>query len=366
MNTEQGRLFTVFKFKLKLVVTLQKNIFFLLYLLINTMFIFGYDGVTKATDYEEDIKLQATIEVTTDIVIAEEVKPVVVEKPVKEEKKTVEEPVVVQANNEKLVIQNQTTDIKPVRLVLKEETETIIDETSDRIREIVGNLILFRPDALQRTAPGLRYEKNTKNDNKTDYEMPDFLPDSEKDFYLAYPKLVRNNKIIIPGDLKIRDDLGVAIFNQAENSIKSNTISTAITILEKLLHYNYEIYSTSYSLAYCYYKLSDFEIANKYVSISKTVENDLNLQSKSFELSAEIQYTVKEYNLAYNDYLKALSKDRVTLRDGDLFYKASLCLIKQNKLSEAKDLLEKAVKNGNRLAKINLKWLDEKLSKEFR
>ncbi|HBD95486.1 MAG: hypothetical protein A2015_08110 [Spirochaetes bacterium GWF1_31_7] len=336
------------------------------------MFIFGYDGVTKATDYEEDIKLQATLEVTTDTVITEEViieEPVVVEEPLKKEIKTVEEPVkdieepvVVQEKDENPVSKDPTTDSKPVRLVIKEEADIVLDETSDLIPQFVGNLILFRPDALQRTAPGLRYEKSTKNDNKTDYEMPDFLPDSEKDFYLAYPKLKRSNNIIIPSDLKIKDDLGVIIFNQAENSIKSNTISTAITILEKLLYYNYDVYSTTYSLAYCYYKISDFDIANKYLAVSKTVVNDLNLQSMSFELSAEIQYNLKEYNLAYNDYLKALSKDRGTLRDGDLFYKASLCLIKLNKLGEAKELLEIAVKNGNRLAKINLKWLNEKLT----
>ena len=231
---------------------------------------------------------------------------------------------------------------------------------------------------MPQSLPSESFSSDDENDSLSDFDTNEsewvFKKDSRKlmDFnenFDGFPKSaddVFNNpaqyqyddeKLVVESGRKIDNIIGQQLFDSAIEYIKENENAKAVKLLKELLHYNFSVPETEHLLALAEFKNVNHDEAMKYLQRSLRKYKNPYLRAENMELQGEINFSQKNYNEAYQNFMAAIVGVN-TKRDAELYNKAGIAALRAGDIEKARKAWKIGKYLGSRDAKRNLLWLD--------
>ena len=231
---------------------------------------------------------------------------------------------------------------------------------------------------IPQSLPSESFSSDDENDSLSDFDKNEsewvFKKDSRKlmDFnenFDVFPKSaddVFNNpaqyqyddeKLVVESGRKIDNLIGLQLFDSAIEYIKENENAKAVKLLKELLHYNFSVPETEHLLALAEFKNGNHDEAMKYLQRSLRKYKNPYLRAENMELQGEINFSQKNYNEAYQNFMAAVVGVN-TKRDAELYNKAGIAALRAGDIEKARKAWKTGKYLGSRDAKRNLLWLD--------
>ena len=231
---------------------------------------------------------------------------------------------------------------------------------------------------MSQSLPSESFSSDDENDSLSDFDTNEsewvFKKDSRKlmDFnenFDGFPKSaddVFNNpaqyqyddeKLVVESGRKIDNIIGQQLFDSAIEYIKENENAKAVKLLKELLHYNFSVPETEHLLALAEFKNGNHDEAMKYLQRSLRKYKNPYLRAENMELQGEINFSQKNYNEAYQNFMAAIVGVN-TKRDAELYNKAGIAALRAGDIEKARKAWKIGKYLGSRDAKRNLLWLD--------
>ncbi len=231
---------------------------------------------------------------------------------------------------------------------------------------------------MPQSLPSESFSSDDENDSLSDFDTNEsewvFKKDSRKlmDFnenFDGFPKSaddVFNNqaqyqyddeKLVVESGRKIDNLIGQQLFDSAIEYIKKNENVKAVKLLKELLHYNFSVPETEHLLSLAEFKNGNHDEAMKYLQRSLRKYKNPYLRAENMELQGEINFSQKNYNEAYQNFMAAVVGVN-TKRDAELYNKAGIAALRAGDIEKARKAWKTGKYLGSRDAKRNLLWLD--------
>jgi tetratricopeptide (TPR) repeat protein len=297
-----------------------------------------------------------------------EVKPdVKVENVKKEEPKT--EAIKTEDINKQEDVKKQDEEVK----IMTQTIDDIIVLSADHLKENSTfenkhrdtKLIIFE-NSNEKIPSSLTYEyEEEKTDERQYYETGDFIPKSEKEFYLVHPEFnYTGDMVVSPGKLHIPNDLGENIFKRAFDLFKKGETNSAGLLFEKLVNYNHRIPESLYYAGLCHYLEKNNFAAIDYLKQAVKTGTEAALPSAMISVYyfqiGNIHYEMDDCKKAVENYSHALE---LNPSNSDVYNGMGLAYYKTGEIDEALDAWKKGKDAGNANCEANFKWLSGKLNK---
>jgi len=265
---------------------------------------------------------------------------------------------------EKQVIQKEKKPVKKqeTKKTTKQRDRFIefVDEDTRIVESEIKNMMLFGFDKNVLLTDV--YELNLSSEMTPWYKAKDFIPDSIDNFLKAEPVYTYSkDKIIKPGFIKLKSDLGEQIFSYAYGLYKNNETKKAEMIFEKLVNYNHRVLESYYYLSWCKYLLKDYFSAISYMKETVKKAEAENIEPP---VIADYYYQLGSMYLKIDDYSNAVNYIKTALEKSPASYSyynnLGIIYYKLGDFENAKASWKKGMEGKDANSSANYKILQDK------